>query len=120
PGEAEKCAAARAVVDRLVDWPCDLLKNYSNTNLGVEARFHCGFQWLFEHCESAIILEDDELPHQSFFPFCQQMLDRYRDDERVFAINGANFIAGMHAPPTPHSYYFSRYFHCWGFATWRR
>jgi hypothetical protein len=118
PGEAEKCAAARAVIDRLVDWPCEVRKDYSDTNLGVEQRFHSGFDWLFEQCESAIIFEDDEVPHPSFFPFCQEMLERYRDDPRVFAVNGTNFIESRYRPPR--SYYFSRYFHCWGFATWRR
>jgi hypothetical protein len=118
PGEAEKCAAARAEVDRLVDWPCEVLKNYSDANLGVEARFHSGFQWVFEQCESAIILEDDEVPQESFFGFCQEMLGRYHEDERVFAVNGTNFITDRCA--CPDSYYFSRYFHCWGFATWRR
>jgi hypothetical protein len=118
PGEAEKCAAARAVVDRLVDWDCELLKNYSDTNLGVEKRFHSGFNWVFEQCESAIILEDDELPHESFFGFCQELLWHYQDDRRVMAINGVNYHFGEYS--TPHSYYFSRYFHCWGFATWRR
>jgi hypothetical protein len=118
PGEAEKCAAARAVVDRLVDWDCELLKNYSEVNLGVRERFHSGFDWVFRQCEEAIILEDDELPHESFFPFCQDLLQHYRDDRRVMAINGANYQFGQY--DTPHSYYFSRYFHCWGFATWRR
>ena len=118
PGEVEKCAAARAVVDRLVDWDCELLKNYSETNLGVERRFHTGFDWVFEQCESAIILEDDELPDDSFFDFCQNLLKLYRDDERVMAINGTNYQFDQYS--TPHSYYFSRYFHCWGFATWRR
>ena len=118
PGEAEKCAAARTVVDRLIDWDCELLKNYSDANLGVEERFHSGFNWVFEQCEAAIILEDDELPHASFFPFCHDLLERYREDERVMATNGTNFQLGKYT--TPHSYYFSRYFHCWGFATWRR
>jgi hypothetical protein len=118
PGEGEKCAAARAVVDEMVDWPCEVLKNYSEVNLGVEGRFYSGFQWVFAQCESAIILEDDEVPHESFFGFCQEMLERYREDERVFAVNGANFIADRYS--CAESYYFSRYFHCWGFATWRR
>jgi hypothetical protein len=118
PGEADQCAAARAAVDRLVDWDCQLLKNYSDTNLGVEQRFHTGFNWVFEQCESAIVLEDDELPHDSFFGFCHELLQHYRDDRRVMAINGTNYQFGEYA--APQSYYFSRYFHCWGFATWRR
>ena len=117
-GEAQKCAAARGVVDELVDWPCEVLRNYSDVNLGVEARFYSGFQWVFEQCESAIILEDDEVPHASFFGFCEEMLARYREDERVFAVNGTNFVADRYT--CAESYYFSRYFHCWGFATWRR
>ncbi len=118
PAEAAQCAAARAVVDELVDWDCQLLKNYSDVNLGVEQRFSTGFDWLFEQCEEAIILEDDELPNDSFFSFCHEMLDRYRHDDRVMAINGTNHLLGSYAPPE--SYYFSKYFHCWGIATWRR
>ena len=87
------------------------------SNGGVEERFHSGFNWLFEQCEAAIILEDDEVPHPSFFPFCREMLERYRDDPRVFAVNGTNFIESRYR--STQSYYFSRYFHCWGFATWR-
>src|SRR6266567_4593991 len=117
-GETEQCAAARAVVDAMVDWDCELLKNYSDVNLGVRRRFDSGFRWVFEQVEEAIFLEDDELPHESFFAFCGEMLERYRDDERVAVVNGTNFLRGEYSPPQ--SYYFSRYFHCWGFATWRR
>jgi len=73
---------------------------------------------LFETVEEAVILEDDCLPHPTFFRFCQQLLARYREDERVMAISGDNFQFGRKR--TEHSYYFSRYPHCWGWATWRR
>lgn len=117
-GEAEKCAAARAVIDRDVNWDCEVLKFYSDVNLGVETWLAKGMNWVFEQCEEAIILEDDDVPHPSFFPFCAEMLERYRNDERVMLVNGTSLQLGRSV--TPHSYYFSRYFHCWGFASWRR
>jgi len=118
PGEAEKCAAARAVIDRDVNWSCEVLKFYSDVNLGVETWLAAGLNWVFEQCEDAIVLEDDDVPHPSFFYFCSELLERYRDDERVMLINGTSLQLGQSV--TPHSYYFSRYFHCWGFASWRR
>ena len=118
PGEAEKCAAARAVIDAHVDWPCEVLKFYSDVNLGVRDWLAAGLNWVFEQCEEAIVLEDDDVPHVSFFPFCAELLQRYRDDERVMLINGSNYLLGRKV--TANSYYFSRYFHCWGFASWRR
>src|SRR5947207_2486082 len=70
-GEAEACAAARAVVDRF-DWDCEVLKNYSETNLGCGRRPATGIDWVFENVEEAIILEDDCVPDSSFFFFCQE------------------------------------------------
>ena len=68
--------------------------------------------------KKAIILEDDCLPEPSFFTFCENLLDRYRNDQRIVSISGNNFQNGKHR--TDDSYYFSKYFHCWGWATWRR
>jgi hypothetical protein len=65
----------------------------------------------------AIILEDDCLPDPSFFRFCQELLARYRDDPRVGMISGDNFQFGRRY--NLDSYYFSRYIHIWGWATWR-
>ena len=117
PGEAEQCAAAKAIIDR-VDWECEVLTNYSDVNLRGMLRISTGLDWAFTHVERAIILEDDCLPDPSFFPFCEELLDRYQDDERIMAISGDNFQFGRN--PTGYSYYFSRYPHCWGWATWRR
>lgn len=116
PGEAEQCAAARAIIDR-VDWECQVLTNYAETNLGCGRRISSGITWVFEQVEEAIILEDDCLPHSDFFPFCASLLGRYRDDERVMMIGGTNFL-GQFASPS--SYLFSRFFAIWGWATWRR
>jgi hypothetical protein len=117
PGEAEKCAAARAIIDG-VDWQCEVLTNYSNINLGCKARVSSGLNWVFEQVESAIILEDDCLPNPSFFLFCEKLLDYYREDERIMVISGDNFQFGRQRDN--YSYYFSRYNHCWGWASWRR
>jgi hypothetical protein len=116
--EKIRCEAARQIL-RQVDWPCEVVYNYADTNLGCKQRISSGITWVFEHVEEAIILEDDCLPAPSFFPFCQNLLEHYREDQRIFVINGSNFQNGISR--TPYSYYFSRYnMHCWGWATWKR
>ncbi len=117
PTDAEKCAAARAVIDG-VDWDCEVLTNYSEQNLGCKIRPATGISWVFENVEEAIIFEDDCLPHPTFFRYCSELLERYRDDERVMMISGDNFQGGR--TRTPYSYYFSRYVHSWGWGSWRR
>jgi len=117
PGETEKCALARAVTER-VDWDCEVSRNYAPTNLGCRKRVSSGLDWVFSQYEEAIILEDDCLPHLSFFRYCAELLERYRGDQRVAAVSGDNFQFGRQW--TDSSYYFSRYPHVWGWATWRR
>jgi hypothetical protein len=117
PGEAERCAAVRRIIDG-VDWPCEVLKNYSDTNLGCKRRVSSGLDWVFSTVDDAIVLEDDCLPHPTFFPFCEELLDRYRNDERIAQIGGSNFQFGKKR--TPYSYYFSIFNHIWGWASWRR
>lgn len=115
-GEAEKVAAARAIIKR-VDWPCEVLTNYSDTNLGCKVRVSSGLDWVFEQVPEAIILEDDCLPHPTFFRFCEEMLERYRDDQRIGMISGDNFQFGHTI--NDDSYYFSNINHIWGWASWR-
>lgn len=117
PGEAENCAMTRAIIER-VDWDCAILTNYSDVNLGCKTRVSSGIDWVFEQVPEAIILEDDCLPHPSFFRFCEELLDHYREDERIGMISGDNFQFGNKR--TNDSYYFSRYNHVWGWASWRR
>lgn len=117
PSDEEKCAATRAIVDR-VDWDCKVLKNYSDINLGCGKRPASGLDWVFEVVEEAIILEDDCVPHPTFFRFCEELLERYRHDRRIMSISGQNVQFGRKR--TDYSYYFSRYSHGWGWATWRR
>ena len=117
PEEAEKCEKARAVIDK-VDWECEVLTNFSENNLGCKRRVSSGLDWVFSEVEEAIILEDDCLPAPSFFSFCQTLLEYYRHDERVMHISGNNYQSGQRR--TEYSYYFSKYNHIWGWASWRR
>jgi hypothetical protein len=117
PGEIEQCAITRSIING-VDWDCQVFKQYSDVNLRSIRRVPSGLDWVFSQVEEAIILEDDCLPHPTFFQFCEELLHDYRHDERVMVISGQNVQFGKRR--TPYSYYFSRYNHCWGWATWRR
>jgi hypothetical protein len=114
-----KCAATRAIIDS-VDWPCQVFRRFADQNLGLRRNVSEGLDWVFSKTERAIILEDDCLPDASFFPFCEELLNRYAQDRHVAAISGTNFDPVYAAPSKGDSYYFSRFCHIWGWATWRR
>jgi hypothetical protein len=117
PEEEPKCREARAIA-QAVDWECKVALRFSDVNLGCGHGPASGIDWVFTQVEEAIILEDDCLPSASFFPFCDLLLAKYRADERVMHISGDSFQLGQN--PTPYSYYFSKYTHSCGWATWRR
>lgn len=117
PGEAEKCEQARRVIEA-VDWDCQVLTLFREKNLGCGRGPSSAIDWFFEHVEEGIILEDDCLPHSDFFTFCASLLERYKNDARVSVITGNNFQGGRKRGNA--SYYFSKYNHVWGWATWRR
>lgn len=117
PGEAEKCQAARSILER-IDWNCELVTNFSDMNLGCRLRVSSGLDWVFQQVEEAIVLEDDCLPHPTFFQFCEELLARYRYDSRVMQICGSNVIENQ--TRIDNSYYFSKYGPIWGWASWRR
>ncbi|MCS7029576.1 MAG: glycosyltransferase family 2 protein [Bacteroidia bacterium] len=116
-GEAEKVTQVRKIATQ-VDWPCEVKTLFREKNLGCKMAVSSAITWFFEHEKQGIILEDDCLPHPDFFRFCEELLDYYSNDERVWVITGNNFQDGQHRGDT--SYYFSKYNHCWGWATWRR
>lgn len=111
------CAEVREVVSE-VDWPCTVHRNFADSNLGLKERVSSGLSWVFDNVDRAIVLEDDCVAHPDFFRFCESLLERYADDDRVSVITGNNFQQGRRRGEA--SYYFSRYNHCWGWATWRR
>lgn len=115
--DAHLCQEAREVLRR-VDWPCRVLSNLADENLGCRQRVSSGLDWVFSQVDCAVLLEDDCLPEPTFFTFCAELLARYRGDERIHMIRGSNFLRGQRLDSS--SYYFSRFFHIWGWATWAR
>jgi hypothetical protein len=116
-GEVERVQKARTIATA-VDWPCKVKTLFRDKNLGCKKGVSSAITWFFEQEERGIILEDDCLPHLDFFSFCENLLDLYLSDERIFAITGDNFQNGKWRGDA--SYYFSKYPHVWGWATWRR
>ncbi len=116
-GEAETCQAVRDIATQ-IDWDCEVKTLFRAQNLGCKKAISSAINWFFEQVEEGIILEDDCLPSESFFPFCAELLERYRDDSRVMMISGNNFQDGIQRGDA--SYYFSAVPWIWGWATWRR
>jgi hypothetical protein len=117
PDDVIKCAEVKRIVGQ-VDWPCEVQRNYSETNLGCKMRVSSGLDWVFSQVEEAIILEDDCLPDASFFQFCQELLVTYRFDERIMTICGTNLLGSW--KDDRQSYHFAHYDWVWGWASWRR
>jgi hypothetical protein len=117
PDDAQLVAETREVVQH-VDWPCEVLTCFAEDNLGCGARFATGLDWVFANASEAVILEDDCLPDPSFFRYCDELLERYRADERVHMVSGFSPLEPGRFGPD--SYYFSRCYHIWGWATWAR
>ena len=116
-GEAEKVQAVREYLTSRIDWDCEIKTLFREKNLGCRMGVSSAITWFFENEEKGIILEDDCLPSQSFFWFCEELLERYKDDMRVWHIAGNNFLNGYVRDPD-YSYYFSYYGSIWGWASW--
>ncbi len=117
-GEKEKVQAVRDLVIGSINWDCEVKTLFRDTNLGCKHAVSSAITWFFEHEEMGIILEDDCYPDESFFQFCQELLEKYKDDNRIAMISGNNFQFGKQI--SQDSYYFSKYTHIWGWASWRR
>lgn len=115
--EAVRCLETRRIATA-IDWPCEVKTLFRDENLGCREAISGGISWFFEHETEGVILEDDCVPDRSFFAYCSELLERYRDDQRVMVISGDG--------STPHtfqddaSYLFSSFPLIWGWATWRR
>jgi hypothetical protein len=116
-GEVERCAEARRIATS-VDWPCQVRTLFRGVNLGCRLAVGRAITWFFEQEPEGIVLEDDTLPDQTFFLYCAELLERYREDSRVMAICGGEYFEPGPKPST--SYCFCRTFDPWGWATWRR
>ncbi len=115
-GEKELLDKSKAIFETQIDWQCELKKYYLDQNKGAGRAVSSAIKWFFENVEQGIILEEDCFPGQDFFPYCEELLERYKDDEKVMFIGGNNF---QETNTSPYSYYFSSYAHIWGWATWR-
>jgi hypothetical protein len=118
-GEDDRVQQVRALAGS-VDWDCDVQTLFQQQNLGCGRGVTAAISWFFDHVERGIILEDDILPDPSFFGFCAELLDRYEDDHRVFAISGCNVVPHEHLARPRAPYRFSQIPVVWGWATWRR
>jgi len=117
PGEQALVEVTRNVVED-IDWVCEVVRVYSETNMGLRKRVTTGLDEVFSRVDRAIILEDDCVANDSFFAFADQMLEKYADDQRVGIVSGNNFLRGEFV--TSDSYFFSPDVRIWGWATWRR
>lgn len=115
--EAERVGQVRTMVTA-VDWPCEVHTLFQEQNLGCKMAVSGAISWFFEQEEMGIILEDDCLPTPDFFKFCEILLKRFQGRQDIFTITGDNFQRGNWRGDG--SYYFSKYNHCWGWASWRR
>lgn len=117
PREAELVEETRKLVEN-VDWPCDVIRIYREWNWGCGDNIVNALDWIFEREDSLIILEDDCLPHPSFYRYCEELLEKYAEEERVMSIGGDRSFPMV--PNDGVSFTFSRYPLIWGWATWRR
>lgn len=112
-----KCGEARAIVNK-IDWDCEVETVFNVENKGCGKAVSDAISWFFENVKEGIILEDDCVPGIDFFKFCQIMLHRYRDNDKVLHVGGNNFQFGQKWGKG--DYYFSAFAHIWGWATWDR
>jgi hypothetical protein len=116
--DATLCKQVREEVMSSIDWKCNVHTLFRDENVGCGRAVEQAITWFFEHVGQGIILEDDVLPDKTFFYFCEEMLEYYKDNTKVMQISGNNFLDRSYS--NKKSYFFSKYIHIWGWATWRR
>ena len=117
PQEAKECERVRDIA-KMVDWPCKVKTLFQTENQGCGIGPFKAISWFFENEDEGIVLEDDCLPHPDFFRFCEEMLCKYRNDNRIGLITGrCNFDV---VPQNDSSYFLSAFHFCWGWASWKR
>lgn len=118
PGEIELLEKTRNTILNAIDWECEVKTLFQNDNLGCGKGVFTAISWLFENEERGIILEDDCVVNSSFFMFMEQILEKYKDDQRIGMVAGSNLVPSYQE--TRFSYFFSHYKSCWGWGSWRR
>ena len=117
PTDKSNIEASRKVVQN-IDWDCTVHRLYSDINQGMYETERKAMEFIFERVDRCILLEDDIVPAVSFFRFCAELLQKYKDDLRVHRICGTNSL-GIYDGPNS-DYFFSREGSIWGFAIWKR
>ncbi|MDP1725475.1 MAG: hemolysin activation protein [Bacteroidota bacterium] len=117
PDDLAKIKACREIVEQ-IDWECEIHTNYQVKNIGCDPSEYLSQKWMFETEEMGIILEDDDVPSQSFFPFCKELLEKYKDDKRIYCISGMNHLDEYKSEMA--DYIFTSNQSIWGWATWKR
>jgi hypothetical protein len=117
-GEKERCETVRKLILDGIDWECDVQTKFSDVNLGCGLAESSAMLWFFNAIGEGIVLEDDTLPDSSFFNYCRELLDHFRNEPDIFLISGNNFQDGKQRGDG--SYYFSTYAGTWGYASWKR
>lgn len=117
PLEKERVLEVRKRVRDSIDWPCEVHENFVELDIGAGRRISSGIDWVFEHEDKAIFIEDDVIPSLSFFRFCDEMLIKYEHQSNIMAISGNNVIPDFEINA---SYTFSSIPFIWGWATWKR
>ena len=117
--EKEMAAACRNMVESEIDWPCEVIKNYAAENRGVYKNIGLGAKWVFEREAEAIFLEDDCLPDITFFSYCKQLLEHYRENEKVLWICGTNYLGEYHNANQDDYMFTSHLLPC-GWASWSK
>ena len=115
----EKISEVKVILKKNIDWNCEVKYKYPEINLGCGLGVSKAITWAFESTEKLIILEDDCIPHESFFNFCKEMLIKYENDTRIMHIAGTRWSEEYKLIPNV-SYFFSKIAHIWGWATWKR
>ena len=112
------CAEVLNIVDKKINWNVEIKKKINKKNMGLKKSVESGIDWFFKNEEFGIILEDDCSPNTNFFNFCSQMLIDHMKNEKIFSISGSNFIHNKFN--IEEDFFYSKYAHCWGWATWKR
>ena len=117
PNDKKLIKKVKKTIDQIINWDCEIYKQYNNKNLGCRGAMKKAIDWFFNNETEGIILEDDCIPNEEFLIYCSTLLKKYRKNHKIWNISGVNFQKGISRGDG--SYYLSKYFHCWGWATWR-
>lgn len=117
PDDVENILLCRKIVED-IDWNCEVHKMYQEKNYGVDPSEYIAQKWMFSTEEYGVVLEDDDVAALNFFPYCKELLERYKDDKRIGIICGMNQMEVYQ--DTPDSYIFTKSGSITGWATWKR